>query len=96
VVRLALLGPEGVAPRQVPLSSRQASVAIWQRATHGHYRYAPLLRTAPGDWSRRNDRVTWKIMHGHSSNPIGVELHRLLHDYADALGHRIDAAGLGE
>ena len=73
-----------------------ASVAIWQRATHGHYRYAPLLRTAPGDWSRRNDRVTWKIMHGHSSSPVGVELHRLLNDYADALGHRIDAAGTGK
>lgn len=24
-----------------------ASVAIWQRTTHGHYRYAPLLKTAP-------------------------------------------------
>ena len=35
-------------------------------------------------------------MHGHSSSPVGVELHRLLNDYADALGHRIDAAGTGK
>jgi hypothetical protein len=35
-----------------------ASVAIWQRATHGFYRYAPLLKAAPADWFGRRDRVT--------------------------------------
>lgn len=50
----------------------------------------PRLRTAPGGWSCRNDRVTWKIMEGHGSSPIGIDLHRLLNDYADALSHRID------
>ncbi|HXC85980.1 MAG TPA: hypothetical protein VNV62_29460 [Trebonia sp.] len=69
-----------------------ASVAVWQRATHGHYRYAPLLKTAPGDWFRRSDRVTWKIMLGRGSSPVGIELHRLLSDYADQLGTRIDAS----
>jgi TniQ len=69
-----------------------ASVAVWQRATHGHYRYAPLLKTAPGDWFRRSDRVTWKIMLGRGSSSVGIELHRLLSDYADQLGTRIDAS----
>jgi hypothetical protein len=67
-----------------------ASVAVWQRATNGYYRYAPLLKTAPADWYRRNDRVTWKIMLGSGSSPVGAELHCLLIEYADDLGHRID------
>jgi hypothetical protein len=50
-----------------------------------------LLKTAPGDWFRRGDRVTWKIMLGRGSSPVGIELHRLLNDCADMLGHRIDA-----
>ena len=29
-------------------------------------------------------------MEGHGSSPIGIDLHRLLNDYADALSHRID------
>lgn len=68
-----------------------ASVAIWQRATHGFYRYAPLLKTTPADWYRRRDRVTWKIMLGRGSSPIGIELHQLLNDYADQLSRRVDA-----
>ena len=69
-----------------------ASVAIWQRATHGFYRYAPLLKTAPAaDRCRRENRVTWKIMVGRGSSPVGIELHRLLNDYADQLSCRIDA-----
>ena len=74
-----------------------ASVAIWKYATHGFYQYAPLLRTAPTvleDWSRRGSRVTWRIMQDAGSpSPIGIELHRLLRDYADQLGRHVDLAG---
>jgi len=35
-----------------------ASVAIWQRATHGFYRYARLLKTTSADWYRHKNRVT--------------------------------------
>lgn len=83
------LGPHDLVDRLA------ASVTIWQRATHGHYRYAPLLKTAPGDWFRRSDRVTWKTMRGCGSSPIGIELHRLLNDYADQLGHHIDVGWHG-
>jgi hypothetical protein len=70
-----------------------ASVAIWQYATHGFYRYAPVLKTVPADWFRRNDRVTWTLMRGHGSSPVGIELHRLLNDYANQLGRQIDLVG---
>jgi hypothetical protein len=74
-----------------------ASVAIWQRATHGFYRYAPLLKAAPADWFRRRDRVTWQILRGSTcSSPVGTELHRLLNEFADQLSHRIDARGDGD
>ena len=68
-----------------------ASVAIWQRATCGFYRYAPLLKTSPGDWRGRGSRVTWKTMLGHGSSPVAIKLHQLLHVYADQLGRHIDA-----
>jgi TniQ len=73
-----------------------ASVAIWQRATHGFYRYAPLLKTTSADWSRRRDRVTWKIMLGRGSSPVGIELHQLLNDYADQLSRHVDAGLHGQ
>ena len=74
-----------------------ASVAIWQRATHGFYRYAPLLKTAPADWVRRRDRVTWRVLRGSTcSSPGGTELHRLLNEFADQLSNRIDARWHGD
>ena len=51
--RLAL-GPHDVIDRLA------ASVAIWQRATHGFYRYAPLLKAPRPTGFRRRDRVTWQ------------------------------------
>jgi hypothetical protein len=76
-----------------------ASVTIWQRATSGFYRYAPLLRslyryTAPLRESplsqQRRERLTFRVMTGRASSPFGLELRRSLNAYADDLAARID------
>jgi len=84
-----------------PLDRLLASVSIWQRATSGFYRNAPLLRSlyrytgsspepSPGNWHQRRDRVTYEIMRGRASSPFGIELQRSLDAYADDLAARID------
>jgi hypothetical protein len=73
-----------------------ASFAIWQRATHGFYRYVPLLKNTSADWCRRKNRVTWRTMLGRGSSPVGIELHQLLNDYADQLSRHVDVGLHGQ
>ena len=72
-----------------------ASVAVWQQATRGFYQYAPLLDAVPDNWHLHTGRVSWKVATGQGTSLAGIQLRRLLVDYAEQISRRIDAGWLG-